>query len=75
MSYKASVYKVMIASPSDVSAERSIVREVLSEWNVVNADRHKQVLCLSGGKHTPFPRWEIGRNLSLIGKSGRIVTC
>lgn len=38
MSYSAVVYKVMIASPSDVSAERSIIREVLSEWNVVNAD-------------------------------------
>jgi hypothetical protein len=31
MSYTATVYKVMIASPGDVAAERSIVREVLSE--------------------------------------------
>jgi hypothetical protein len=34
----------MIASPSDVNAERNVVREVLSEWNVVNADAKKVVL-------------------------------
>jgi len=38
MPYQATVYKVMIASPGDVSLERSIVREVLNEWNFVNAD-------------------------------------
>lgn len=37
MSYRAAVYNVMIASPGDVAAERSIVREVLAEWNAVNS--------------------------------------
>lgn len=44
MSYNATVYKVFIASPGDVLAERSIIRDVLGEWNVVNADSKKQVL-------------------------------
>jgi hypothetical protein len=44
MSYQATIHKVMIASPSDVAAERSIIREVLGEWNVVNADARKVVL-------------------------------
>lgn len=44
MSYSATVYKVMIASPSDVSAERSIVRDLLSEWNIVQADSKRSVL-------------------------------
>ena len=44
MAYKANVYKVMIASPSDVVPERAIVREVLAEWNAVNADLRKTVL-------------------------------
>jgi hypothetical protein len=34
----------MIASPSDVASERNIIREVLSEWNIVNADTRKMVL-------------------------------
>lgn len=55
MSYSATVYKVMIASPSDVSAERSIVREVLSEWNVVNADLRKQVLLPVGWETHSVP--------------------
>lgn len=37
MSYTANVYNVMIASPSDVSAERGVIREVIHEWNSVNA--------------------------------------
>ena len=44
MPYNAIVYKVMIASPSDVASERNIIREVLSEWNIVNADTRKIVL-------------------------------
>ena len=44
MSYGAIVYKVIIASPSDVAAERNIIREVLSEWNTVNSDMRKIVL-------------------------------
>lgn len=44
MAYNAIVYKVIIASPGDVVSERAIVREVLSEWNTVNADSRKTVL-------------------------------
>lgn len=44
MSYIATVFKVMIASPGDVPGERAIIRELLSEWNVVNSDRSKIVL-------------------------------
>ena len=44
MSYTATVFKVMIASPSDVSPERAVVRERLAEWNIVNSDSKKTVL-------------------------------
>lgn len=44
MSYSATVYKVMIASPSDVATERNIIKEMLSEWTIVNADARKTVL-------------------------------
>jgi hypothetical protein len=44
MSYSASVFNVMIASPSDVESERAIVRDVVYEWNAVNAASRKVVL-------------------------------
>lgn len=44
MSYTATVYNVMIASPSDVSEERVICREVIHEWNVVHSEKDGIVL-------------------------------
>src|SRR5438067_4458442 len=37
MAYDAKVYNVMIASPGDVEVERSIVRDVIADWNAANA--------------------------------------
>ena len=48
MSFQGTVYKVMIASPSDVIQERTIIREVINEWNVVNAYKQKIVLLTVG---------------------------
>ena len=44
MSYTAIVYQVMIASPSDVGAERSVVREVVGRWNNAHSDSKGIVL-------------------------------
>lgn len=44
MSYSATVFLVMIASPSDVGAERTIIREVLTEWNAVHSEMRTIVL-------------------------------
>lgn len=51
MSYPATVFKVMIASPGDVAAERKIIRDVIAEWNNVNADS-RQVILLAVGWET-----------------------
>ncbi len=48
MSYQATVFKVMIASPGDVPAERKIIREMIAEWNNVNADLRRTVLLSIG---------------------------
>jgi hypothetical protein len=37
MTYQAKVFNIMIASPSDVAAERGLVREIVHEWNPVHA--------------------------------------
>lgn len=44
MSYVASTFNVMIASPGDVASERAIVRDVVYEWNAVHSGARKIVL-------------------------------
>ncbi|OGV48574.1 MAG: DUF4062 domain-containing protein [Lentisphaerae bacterium GWF2_52_8] len=67
MSYTATVFKVMIASPSDVSPERAVVRERLAEWNIVNSDSKKTVLLPIGWETHTSP--EMGdRPQSIINK-------
>ena len=44
MPFEAIVYKVMIASPSDVIRERKIIREILAEWNTINSESRGIVL-------------------------------
>lgn len=44
MPFKAQTILVMVASPSDVSAERQIVRTVLGEWNDIHSERLRTVL-------------------------------
>ncbi len=44
MSYAATTFSVMIASPGDVASERAIIRDVVYEWNAVNSASRKIVL-------------------------------
>lgn len=44
MSYTATIFNVMIASPGDVASERAIIRDVVYEWNAINSDTRKIVL-------------------------------
>ena len=55
MSYMAKALNVMIASPSDVPQERNLVREVISEWNAVNASDRKTVLMPIGWETHSVP--------------------
>ena len=43
-SFSAKVYRIMIASPSDVKKERDAVEDVLSEWN--HKDGEEKEFCL-----------------------------
>jgi hypothetical protein len=44
MPYTANVFRVMIASPSDVTEPRLIAQDVIAEWNSVHADDRGIVL-------------------------------
>lgn len=59
MSYKARVFRVFIASPSDVLLEREITRNVLEQWNSINSEREKIVLVPIGWETNATP--EMGR--------------
>ncbi len=48
MAYAATVIPVMIASPSDVSAERDIIRAAIHDWNDVNGASSKIMLTAVG---------------------------
>jgi hypothetical protein len=51
MAYDAKILEVMIASPSDVTVEREIVRDIVAEWNALNA-RERSVVLLPLGWDT-----------------------
>ena len=53
MAFQASVYRILIASPSDVEVERDIATRVIQEWNDVNsADREVALLPVRWETHT-----------------------
>jgi len=65
MAYTATVYNVMIASPSDVDDERSIVRDVVHEWNSIHAQDRVTVLMPIG--------WETDSSPAMGGRPQEII--
>jgi len=55
MSYQANTFNVMIASPGDVASERSIIRDVVYEWNAVHSSTRKIVLLPIGWESHSSP--------------------
>ncbi|MGV3520296.1 DUF4062 domain-containing protein [Luteitalea sp.] len=53
--YEAKVYRVMIATPSDVPSERQVVREAVHYWNTILADERKVVLLPVGWETHAHP--------------------
>jgi len=57
MTYRATVVNVMIASPSDVGAERLIAKDVVAEWSAINAQHRKLVLLPVGWETHASPEF------------------
>lgn len=55
MSYDAKVFNVMIASPGDVASERTIIRDVIYEWNAVHSKARNIVLLPIGWESHSSP--------------------
>ncbi|WP_439401225.1 hypothetical protein ACNJYA_30655 [Bradyrhizobium sp. DASA03068] len=58
MSYQATVFNVMIASPSDVDIERGLAREIIHEWNAVNSSTRSIALMPIGWETHSHPSME-----------------
>lgn len=77
MSYTAETFNVMIASPGDVASERTIVRDVIYEWNAVNSNARKIVLLPIGWESHSSP--EMGAspqgiiNQQILGKCDLLI--
>ena len=59
MPYSAEVYKVMIASPSDVATERQVIRDVVNEWNAIHSEDRAAVLMPVGWESHASPQMGI----------------
>ena len=76
MTFEATACNVMIASPSDVQVERNIVRDVIHEWNAVNASTRCTVLLPVGWETHSSPlmgdhpqsiiNWQVLKNSDLL---------
>jgi hypothetical protein len=55
MPYDATVYKVVIASPSDVEKERAIARKVIYKWGVLHSEEKKIILLPIGWETHSYP--------------------
>lgn len=57
MSYAATAFNVMIASPGDVASERAIIRDVVKNGMPSIRVREESYCCLLDGKHILLLRW------------------
>jgi len=65
VSYNATVFNVLIASPGDVQVERNVVREVIHEWNAIHS-RHREMVFQPIG-------WETHSHPSMSGRGQAVL--
>lgn len=73
MSYSAVTFNVMIASPGDVASERTIVRDVIYEWNAVHSNARNIVLLPIGWESHSSP--EMGASPQTIINNQVLAKC
>lgn len=73
VAYQATVIPIMIASPGDVSEERTIIREVIHDWNDVNSVVNKLILTAVGWETHASP--EMGERPQEIINSRLLKEC
>ncbi len=59
MSYESIVYRILIASPSDVDEEREVAARVIQDWNDLNSFNKKIVLLPVRWETHSFPTYGV----------------
>src|ERR1700722_16227547 len=59
MTFKADIYRVFIASPSDLAEERQVATEAINEWNSQHAAAESIVLLPGKGETHATPRSDV----------------
>lgn len=65
--YIANVYKIFLASPSDVPTERQIAQQVIDKWNVLHSHARKTILQAIGWETHSYSSME-GRPQGILNK-------
>ncbi|MGT2502175.1 hypothetical protein ACVOMS_17615 [Bradyrhizobium guangxiense] len=55
MSYAATIFNVMIASPGDVNEERALARDIINEWNAIHSASRAMALMPIGWETHSHP--------------------
>jgi hypothetical protein len=55
VAYKGTIFSVLIASPVDVTNEREVIRDILSEWNTMNSKNSHVILQPLGWESNVYP--------------------
>lgn len=58
MSYAATIFNVMIASPGDVAVERGLARDIINEWNAIHGESRQMALMPIGWETHSHPSLE-----------------
>jgi hypothetical protein len=58
MSYTATIFNVMIASPGDVPVERQLARDIIHEWNAIHSSSRGMALMPIGWETHSHPSME-----------------
>jgi len=66
--YSANVVETFIATPSDVIQERRLIREIVSEWNIINSKSKKVLLQVLGWENDVYSSVSEGSAQSTINK-------
>lgn len=59
MAFQARVINALIASPSDVTNEREVIKETINNWNAINSEYFKVVYLPKMWEHNTIPEYRV----------------
>lgn len=66
--FKATVIETFIATPSDIIQERTIIRDIINEWNIINSKSRNVIIKDLGWENDIYSTFSDGRAQESINK-------